>query len=133
MAGHRAGQASSNVFAERRFPHDPRSVGDARAFVRAALCADGLDDAVGDALLVVSELAANALEHAGTAFSVTADTALGVRLTVEDAGGGRPEQQSVGAGDVSGRGLAMLAALGRWGVDPLPAGKRVWWESHRRG
>ena len=100
---------------------------DARSFVRAALRAAGREDAVHVSELAVSELATNAVEHGGTAFSVTVDTAVGVRLTVEDGGGGRPVQQSVGAGSVSGRGLALLAGLGRWGVEPLSVGKRVWW------
>ena len=116
------------MLVERRFPLDPRSVRDARSFVQAALCAAGRDDAAHVAALAVSELATNAVEHGGTAFAVTVDTAPGVRLTVEDGGGGRPVQQSVGTGSVSGRGLALLAELGRWGVEPLSVGKRVWWQ-----
>lgn len=118
----------SNVLVERRFPLDPRSVRDARSFVRAALRAASRDDAVHLAELAVSELATNAVEHGGTAFSVTVDTSVGVRLTVEDGGEGRPVQQNVGAGSVSGRGLALVAGLGRWGVEPLSVGKRVWWQ-----
>ena len=122
------GQAWSNVLVQQRFPLDPPSVRDTRAFVRTVLRAAGRDDAIDAALLVVSELATNAVEHGGTGFGVTVDASVGVRLAVEDGGSGLPVQQSADTASVSGRGLALLARLGQWGVEALPVGKRVWWQ-----
>lgn len=56
---------------------DPLSVGDARRFVSEVLTEHNLPSLVGDVELVVSELATNALLHAGTSFTVRLRTALG--------------------------------------------------------
>ncbi|HLH15003.1 MAG TPA: MEDS domain-containing protein [Solirubrobacteraceae bacterium] len=81
------------------------------------------------AALVLSELASNAVRHAGSHFSVEVtlenDT---VRLAVRDAGPASDpphEQLTVRAM----HGLAIVQALSsRWGVEPVPGGKRVWAE-----
>lgn len=97
-------------------------------------CGPLLDDAV----LCVSELAANAVLHARTSYEVIVRrTGGGVRLEVLD---GRPHELAVPvphgrAGEglpelrVTGRGLQIVAALSdRWGVITSNATKAVWAE-----
>ena len=61
------------------------NVADARDFVALRLAEHGLDSAVPDARLVVSELATNAVRHAGTRFTLTLLIQDGsVLLTVTD-------------------------------------------------
>jgi hypothetical protein len=82
-----------------------------------------------DAALVVSELAANAVRHAGTPFAVIvgADGPV-VRVAVEDAG------QSSSAAELRMiarpiHGLGLIDAIAaRWGVELSPRGKLVWAE-----
>ncbi|MDX3855388.1 ATP-binding protein [Streptomyces sp. AK02-01A] len=54
----------------------------------------------------------------------------GVRIEVDDASSGRPQQREPGADDCDGRGLLLVDALSdRWGVSARPGiGKRVWSE-----
>jgi anti-sigma regulatory factor (Ser/Thr protein kinase) len=106
----------------------PASVRAARHFVAAALESWAEPQIVEDASLIVTELAANAVNHAGSAFRVSA-THLGsvVRLTVEDAGPGIPQLNAAGPLAVSGRGLALAAVLAeQWGWQDVPGGKAVW-------
>jgi anti-sigma regulatory factor (Ser/Thr protein kinase) len=61
------------------------NVADARDFVALRLAEHGLDSTVPDARLVVSELATNAIRHAGTRFTLTVLVQHGsVLLTVTD-------------------------------------------------
>jgi anti-sigma regulatory factor (Ser/Thr protein kinase) len=81
------------------------------------------------AALVSSEMAANAVIHARSPFSVTlrADRAL-VRVEVRDA---RPADVGAQHRLVArpGRGLGIVAALSqRWGIDAASGGKVVWAE-----
>jgi MEDS: MEthanogen/methylotroph, DcmR Sensory domain len=87
-----------------------------------------------DMAVITSELATNAVCHAGSAFtvSVTGDPASSVRIAVSDADQRLPSSPRARDTDLSGRGLAIVAALStRWGVDPAPDGedgKTVWAE-----
>src|SRR3954447_20720809 len=66
-------------------PSDVTSPSRARSFVRAELSAHDLSYLAEDVELVVSELATNALLHAGTAMVVTlAEDRVELRLTVRD-------------------------------------------------
>ena len=83
-----------------------------------------------DTALVVTELATNAVLHAGSAFSVSlalaADT---IRISVGDRLPlGLPgEDQELAA--APGHGLGVIAAMAaRWGVETAPTGKAVWAE-----
>ncbi|MEV4879838.1 ATP-binding protein [Streptomyces cyaneofuscatus] len=51
-----------------------------------------------------------------------------VRVSVVDLSKEHPTARATDADAESGRGLVIVEALssGRWGVDPLPWGKRVW-------
>jgi CheY-like chemotaxis protein len=112
-------------------PHDLSSVSDARRFVRQTLAEWGIVDPVDDALLVVSELAANALTHAHSSYRVriaTTDAAL--RIEVDDDGAGTPEPQPLTETEEHGRGLHLVGALAvSWGMEAAETGgKRVWAE-----
>jgi hypothetical protein len=83
-----------------------------------------------DAGIVTAELAANAVLHAGTGFTVTvSQSAGGVRISVQDAA---PMQSADGNGSLvsgPGHGLHVVSAIARrWAVEPLPDGKVVWAE-----
>jgi MEDS: MEthanogen/methylotroph, DcmR Sensory domain len=109
----------------RDFPRDLRSARAARQFVLGELDPRAGEAIRGDAAIVTGELAANAVLHAHSAFTVIV-TALpdGVRIAVRDAtplSGDPPLVVRAGHGlDV----VAQLAA--RWAVEPLPGGKLIW-------
>lgn len=112
-------------------PHDLSSVATARRFVRERLVEWGYDDSIDDALLVVSELAANALTHAESSYRIRVATAgPALRIEVEDDGTGTPEPQPLTDTEEHGRGLHLVGALAAsWGMEVGDGGgKRVWAE-----
>jgi anti-sigma regulatory factor (Ser/Thr protein kinase) len=118
--------------ASRRRELDPElgSPGEARAVLRSACLAWGVDDEVrDDAELIVSELVANVVDHAGTrcTLGVTA-TDDGLLIEVRDFYPCSPPQaRPVDPAARRGRGLQVVAALSsRWGVIPYPDGKSIW-------
>ena len=85
-----------------------------------------------DLSLVVTELVANAIRHAGTDVIVRLyRLESGMRLEVAD-GSTRPlRPRSATLLDEGGRGLLLVDALStRYGVEAEPHGKRVWAELH---
>jgi anti-sigma regulatory factor (Ser/Thr protein kinase) len=80
------------------------------------------------AQLVVSELATNAVIHAGTPFSVTvALNGSAIRISVRDWNGTPPILRSPRPASRSGRGLLLVDAIAHdWGVEDDPEGKIVW-------
>ncbi|HXW79093.1 MAG TPA: MEDS domain-containing protein [Acidimicrobiales bacterium] len=120
--------------ASRAFPADPRSPLAARRFVIESLQDWAADQLLGDAGLVATELATNAVKHARTAFRVTVvpiDDR--VRVSVRDAGMDRwmPSVRALNAGPApaldAARGLGLIAAVAaKWGMRPLDNGKVVW-------
>jgi anti-sigma regulatory factor (Ser/Thr protein kinase) len=107
------------------------SVSHARAFVAEHLLDHELAHLVDDIVLVVSELATNALVHAGSPFTVT----LGVFketvvLEVLDGTHAGPTLVAARTLDTRGRGIAIVQALSRdWGVSArVSGGKAVWAE-----
>ena len=83
-----------------------------------------------DISLIVTELVANAIRHAGTDIEVSLRRAdLGLRLEVRD-GSVRPlRPRAALSSDEGGRGLLLVDALStRYGVQGEPDGKRVWVE-----
>jgi anti-sigma regulatory factor (Ser/Thr protein kinase) len=86
--------------------------------------------AVEDALLITSELSANAVYHAKTSFVVELSWHDDViRIGVRDSYHGRPRMRAAHAHSGSGRGIAMVDSLSaRWGVEPHARGKTVWAE-----
>jgi anti-sigma regulatory factor (Ser/Thr protein kinase) len=104
------------------------AVGATRRFVAATLEAWGLDRLEWDAAQVVSELANNAVCHAGSPFRVLVRRVPdGVRIGVQDAGLLEPRTQQAADDAVDGRGMAIIAALSEdWGCDRLADGKFTW-------
>jgi anti-sigma regulatory factor (Ser/Thr protein kinase) len=101
-----------------------------RQFVATALSAWGLAALADDAAVVVSELATNAVKHAGSAFRLTVsrgDSA--VRISVADT---VAELLAIVPDDplsATGRGLMLVQALARsWGWSRTAEGKSVWAE-----
>ena len=117
----------STDVASATFDADPEAVRDVRRFVREAL-ADVDDDLVGDATLLTSELATNAVIHAQTTFVVTVRrTAASVRVEVQDGSPVAARRCRYSATSGTGRGLGMVEDVAdTWGVEPVDAGKRVW-------
>ncbi|MGH9045748.1 MAG: ATP-binding protein [Acidimicrobiales bacterium] len=105
------------------------SVTDARRFTASTL--EGLpEDLIDGAILMVSELATNAVQHARSRFELTIDCDPdGVEVEVWDHGGGEAEPQHPSATDTSGRGLQIVGALAdAWGTRQATDrwGKGVW-------
>jgi anti-sigma regulatory factor (Ser/Thr protein kinase) len=119
---------------ERSFEPDPIAVRGAREFALGALgdaVATAQDPAfVERVLLVVSELATNAVLHARTPFVVRMTGGGGsVRVAVFDTSAGHPEPGAPDPTAVTGRGLGIVEALAsRWGVESAADGKWVWAE-----
>lgn len=113
-----------------RFPWDPLSVRLARQQVADRLRELGRPDRIGDVTLVVSELASNAVLHAGTDFELQLDvTSNGIRIEVHDGAGGVPQPKGQEAGGVGGRGLLIVASIASiWGTTATSSGKCVWAE-----
>ena len=112
---------------ERAFPNAPAGVRDARAYVADAL--RGADpNAVDAAVLMVSELATNAVVHTTSPFTIGIDQCdHEVRISVTDEGAGTPRLRHAAASDTDGRGLSIVDAFAvEWGVDQRPDSKTVW-------
>lgn len=80
--------------------------------------------------LIVSELATNAVVHAGSGFRVRVSRAeVGIRVEVHDPSPRPPVVRRPEPGTIGGRGLAIVERLARaWGCEPTSAGKIVWAE-----
>jgi hypothetical protein len=120
--------------ATRAFALSRQAPAEARHFAVDALLRQGAADFADDVALVVTELAANAVLHARSAFTVVIAYEEGaVRVSVSDA----TPLPAVGAAQalppVPLHGLGAVAALAsQWGVEPLGAmGKTVWVELRR--
>jgi hypothetical protein len=105
-------------------PPAPAACRTARQLVRAALALQGR--ATDAAELVVGELAANAVRHAGSTFTAEVSVTDGmVRIAVTDA---TPLPHGFGGFPLArDHGLGVVAALASdWAVQPLAGGKVVW-------
>jgi serine/threonine-protein kinase RsbW len=119
--------------AVRTLPGVPRSVGEARAFVRGQL-GGGHAAAVVVGELLVSELATNAITHTdsglpGRTFTVTVrPVAGGAEIAVYDAGARTvPTVTGPGPDGQHGRGVAIVDALAAsWGTAPADGGRVTW-------
>ncbi|MEV4347495.1 ATP-binding protein [Actinoplanes sp. NPDC049596] len=117
-----------------RLPPVPSSAAGARGLLGEACLMWGLNHLRDNARLVASELAANAIRHAGTEFDVVCSYAgRYLRISVRDGSQAMPrvvEPDGTSGGIVragSGRGMPIVAAAStHWGVTRLPAGKNVW-------
>lgn len=112
------------------YPADRTAVAQARRFVRDALTAWGAEDALDDAVLLTSELATNAVTHAGTPFEVVCrvdDRSVQVEVVDHDPARPLPAPREADDLSVSGRGLLMPMLLAAaWGVTYAAGSKTVW-------
>ncbi|MYW04465.1 ATP-binding protein [Streptomyces sp. SID3343] len=114
-------------------PRRPQSARDARELMASALSAWDLTDDDGQVGVIVSELVSNTVRHATEATVWVSVRRMGpstVRIGVADRSDRMPIARSEDLSAVHGRGLVLVDSLseGRWGVDVLPVGKRVWAE-----
>lgn len=107
---------------------EPRSVPVVRQFVRGVLQAVQAKECLERVEVVVSELVANALRHAGTQIEVDVlDKGEEIWVRVSDQGAGTPRRLQPGPTDLSGRGLMLVEKIAqRWGVQEEKQGKTVW-------
>ena len=107
----------------------------ARAFVRETLGRWDIPHLIDDAILLTSELVANAVLHADSPLELRlAIRGDFLRVEVIDA---RPDglmRRSASADATSGRGLSMVNTVAvLWGSDPAAGGKSVWFDLPIRG
>ena len=118
------------------FPADASSAGQARRFVGATLRTWSCDRLLDVATLLVSELVANSVLHAGTAIRVVVrrtDTRL--RVEVHDDSARLPIRKHYSALSATGRGLMLVERMADdWGVlSGDGGGKAVWFELDSSG
>jgi anti-sigma regulatory factor (Ser/Thr protein kinase) len=116
--------------AARTFRAAPSHVAQARQFVADLLGASPVRE---DAILCLSEIAANAVLHSASArpggtFTVQVSAiAAGVRIDVTDAGG--PWRSPAEPDGLAGHGLDIVARVAtRWGITGGEAARTVWFE-----
>lgn len=114
--------------ARRRFRNDAHAIAAARRFA-----AEELTDLPAELLepiqLMLSELATNAIRHAGSAFEVSLERSdRRLKVAVTDEGGGTPTLRSPTPRELSGRGLQIVKMLARdWGIDQATSGHKTVW------
>jgi serine/threonine-protein kinase RsbW len=111
------------------FMPSPDCVREVRPFVKHTLEEAGIDqDATFECQLVADELAANAVRHAGSIFSVAIElTDATVRIAVRDESNALPEQHDTTPDASNGRGLVIVSGTAYgWGSVPLGRGKEIW-------
>ncbi|MGH9281058.1 MAG: ATP-binding SpoIIE family protein phosphatase, partial [Acidimicrobiales bacterium] len=111
---------------------DPLSARGARRFLAGVLSSWRMPEMLeGDAALLLSELATNAILHARSPFTVIVryDGEV-LRVEVGDGSRSEPYVRLVDASDApGGRGLMLIDTVAsRWGMMPTARGKRVWFE-----
>lgn len=126
----RAGTSQTHHEAAIDLPAELAAAREARSMVRELLGRWSLDDLSDDAGLVVTELVANAVEHAQTECQLAVSRHEGgIRIEVRDVGRGTPEPQALSVTAEHGRGLLIIAALSTaWGIEDDGHGKTVWVE-----
>ncbi|QRP48820.1 ATP-binding protein [Amycolatopsis sp. FDAARGOS 1241] len=119
-------EVSALTSAECPLPETVAGLAAARDFTRATLARWGLPTLADDAVLVVSELATNAVLHGtGTASVRLSHAGSVVRIEVADESPAVPAKRSSGADGGWGLRLVELLSLA-WGVTPTAGGKVVW-------
>ncbi|HEU5151434.1 MAG TPA: ATP-binding protein [Iamia sp.] len=114
-----------------RLDAEPRSVGHARRFASATLEGWGVAaELIDTCVLLVSELATNAVLHARTPFTVTIERRPVLRVEVHDGDPRLPHPRDYGPEASSGRGLHLVELLSQSSgtVTSPDGGKAVWFE-----
>ncbi|MEY2404284.1 MAG: hypothetical protein QOD38_1835 [Acidimicrobiaceae bacterium] len=114
-------------------PAEAASVPLARHRIIDLLRANGwCDERIDEAALLTTELATNAVEHAGTPFALIAELTVELlRVDVRDASTAPPVTGPVPSdAAVGGRGLTLVSEFAdRWGYEPAADGKSMWFET----
>ena len=108
----------------------PVSVAEARRATRTVLAAWGVDDFEWVLSQLVTEVATNAVLHAGTPFDITLRyDGERLRCEVHDGSPRPPRVRNYAQDATTGRGMHLLGEMSAaWGVERAPAGKIVWFE-----
>ena len=113
-------------------PPSPISVPTARHMVDDLLRAWCVPHDRQDAALLVTELVANVVDHAGSDANFTLELTLSdtwLRVAVSDGSSIQPIVRELSKERPRGRGLFMVQAIAdRWGSEEHHGGKRVWFE-----
>ena len=111
-------------------PAAPDAVPAARAVLCEVLAGSSLAHRLEDGELALSELVTNAVLHGRDPLGVRVVLAHDVlRAEVRDANPVSPSFSMLDQTAVTGRGLLIVSAVSdRWGVEPSPTGKVVWFE-----
>ncbi len=120
----------TGVWVERSFPPFAGAPAAARALVTDALESQLDEQAMDEVRLVVSELVANAVRHAGTDLVVRVRRLpRAVRIEVADGSRLPPVVQPVSLANSGGRGMRIVDELtSAWGFSVERGGKTVWTE-----
>jgi len=116
--------------AARVFAWNLVAIAKSRRFVADTLIAWELGHVADDAVLIVSELATNAVMHARSTFSVLLSwEAETLCISVRDTSASVPSVRNPSPTMISGRGLRLVSSVAsRWGTDVDDEGKLVWAE-----
>ncbi|WP_432484946.1 ATP-binding protein [Kineococcus esterisolvens] len=114
--------------AEVALPADLSAARRARGFLRETLCRVHQEAVLEQALLLLSELAVNAVRHGAPPVRAVVDCRVRVlHLSVSDGSRERPQHRRSPVQAESGRGVDLVDALSEaWGVQLVPSGKTVW-------
>lgn len=114
--------------AEASFDGAPQSIARARSFVGSILASWDLEDLSDVAILLVSELASNAVEHAQSDFGIRVGLdPPHLLVEVHDRSTQPPILHIPRPADSRRRGIMIVEALAaRWGYRPTEEGKVVW-------
>lgn len=118
-------------------PPVPASIPAARHVVGELLKVWGARHDQQDAALLVTELVANVVDHAGVENELTVEVTLSgdwLRIGVVDGSAVRPVVRELDSGSIRGRGLRLVEAIAdRWGCEDHDGGKRVWFDLRPAG
>lgn len=108
----------------------PEAVPAARALLRQVVRDSGFASRGDDGELALSELVTNAVLHGREPIQVRVVLSVdALRVEVHDASPMSPSFSMLDPTAVTGRGLMLISAVAdRWGVEPAPDGKIVWFE-----
>lgn len=105
-----------HAYAKRYFPARAESVRGAREFVALLYSTYGIIPPE-EAILVLSELATNSVQHAGTSFDVVFELlGCSIRISVTDGSDELPVLREPDAASCGGRGMRIVSALSDWDV-----------------
>lgn len=112
-----------------RLTVDVRAAAQARHFLLGSSCTEHHTAVLESSVLLVSELATNAVRHGAppVVLRLHCDEVEGLEIRVSDGSARTPVLRPSRPGGRGGRGVVLLDTLSRaWGVAPTPTGKTVW-------